>query len=183
MIDALRWHLYRAIDRFGASAVFGVALGLAGAVLTLHAVFVRLPAVEQAEAELQRARQELLRWTPGAEVGEVPHSAKSDSSRTEPLSQRVLSELLWGAARKTQVRIGEVAFDGEDRAGRRDVRATLRAQGGYANVKRFLADVLNGRPNLAVAELQLSRTDGAAAQVEALIVLLVLNPNDEAQGR
>lgn len=50
-------------------------------------------------------------------------------------------------------------------------------------MKRVLADVLNGQSNLAVAELQLSRTDGAAAQVEALIVLLVLNPNDEAQGR
>lgn len=184
MIEALRWRLLRAVDRFGAPAVSGVALAAAGAALLLYAVLVRLPAADRVEADLQRATQDLVRLDRTAEPGTASQStAARVLSRSDSSSLQALSERMWRAARKAQIQVEEVTFDARETGGENAGRVTVRAQGAYAGVKRFLADLLNDQDDLVVGELQLSRHDGVAGQVDALIVLLHLGPHAGSPSR
>lgn len=184
MIEALRWRLLRTVDRFGAPAVSGVALAAAGAALLLYAALVRLPAADRVEADLLRATEDLVRLDRTAEpVATSQSTATPVPSRSDSLSQQSLSERMWRAARKAQVQIEEVTFDAQQTGGENAGRVTVRAQGAYAGVKRFLADLLSDQDDLAVGELQLSRHGGTAGQVDALIVLLHLGPHAGGQSR
>lgn len=64
---------------------------------------------------------------------------------------------------------GEYRLVREGRSPLRRYQISLPATGGYADLRAWLADVLNAQPALALDELQLVRDGAGAAQVQARV--------------
>lgn len=159
----LRLHAARAVTRVGANA--GTAVALLAASLTLggYAAFVQRPT-------LHRLQDALLVKTEELRGSGLTHVGPSALAAVEPHAAAPSPDIAWPlhrCAQQAAVQLTDLvldrdrwAFSGKQSRGSATMRATVRATGSYAQLKRFQALVLDADPPIELIELTLTRGGG-----------------------